>query len=110
MKAKITGVTKVEQDLSDLDSLISQTHGPDRFVLGGMKSLVSSMYRQEAANKDNTSKTTGAIRQLTETIKILDEKNSKLQKIGVALAFIGTVFTVLQLVQVADILRQWFNL
>lgn len=48
-----------------------------------------------------------ALISLEGTIKDLDVKNGRLQKVFLVLTIVATIFTILQVVQVVDILLKW---
>lgn len=69
------------------------------FWLGEVETAINS--KMKALQAD--------IRKLNLTIEIANDKNDKTQRLAIALAVIGTIFTGLSLIQVIDILRQWFS-
>jgi hypothetical protein len=100
-------IHSVQQDLEDLENQANQARGSDIYVIRALSSLVSSLFRLETSIDKNRDETIQAVNNLTKTIKELDNKNTKLQKTGLWLAVVATIFTVAQVVQVIEIIRKW---
>lgn len=85
------------------NDLIATANHRIKISINAVSELIKLVEKTITAQKETTSSLTS----LESTIKKLDEKNEKLQKAFLALTIVATIFTVLQFVQVVDIILRW---
>ncbi len=68
--------------------------------------LNSNLIMLRTVTQKENKKTRSSILNLTKTIKLLDDKNSKQQSIFLALTILGTILAATQIIQIIDILKR----
>ena len=85
------------------NDLIATANHRIKVSINAVSELIKLVGKTLTAQKE----TKEALNSLELTIKKLDDKNEKLQKAFLALTIVATIFTVLQFVQVVDIVIKW---
>ena len=87
------------------NDLIATANHRIKVSINAVSELIKLVSKTLTAQKE----TKEALNSLELTIKNLDEKNEKLQTAFLSLTIVATIFTVLQFVQVIDIILKWIT-